>query len=160
MIVIPLIIDFTRKSVNEDKDYIYLFADNASRTSGKNVIRDGWYKEKYGKNRILMYPTMTQAVIRGLENAYPITTMFNEHRMQWQDHRFIEYKNIIDDEIEQIINNIKNNEYEGIKYSAKNPFGSGKISNMKDYSPLCWKYLNMKLKELKIDNGKDSGDNR
>lgn len=152
MIVIPLMIDFSRQSVKEDKEYIYLFTDNAVRTSGKNVIKDGWYKDKYGKDKVLMYPTMTQAIIRGLENAYPITTMADEHRTQWQDYRFNEYKKIIDDEIEQIENILKENEYKGIKYSAKNPFGYGKISNMKDFSPLCWKYLNMKLKQLEINN--------
>ena len=78
--IIPLTSLFTRKSVEKDTDYIYLFTDNSGRTSGNNIIQDGWYLEKYGKNKILRYPTMTQAVIRGLENAFPITTMVDDKR--------------------------------------------------------------------------------
>jgi hypothetical protein len=129
-----------------------LFTDNSGRTSGKIPIQDGWYKNKYGKNKILKYPTMTQAVIRGLDNAYPITTTVDDKRTQWKDYMFEEYKSIIDDEIDQIINILKTEKYIGIKFSAIMTFGKGKISNMKETSPLCWNYLNTKLMKIKIDN--------
>jgi protein involved in temperature-dependent protein secretion len=95
---------------------------------------------------------MTQAVIRGLENAYPITTMVDDHRTQWTDYKFGQYKVIIDDEIEQILNILRTGKYKGIKYSNMMTFGKGKISNMKETSPLCWEYLNIKLKKIKINN--------
>ena len=149
--IISLLTNFTRNQVEKDKDYIYLFTDNSGRTSGKNIILDGWYKDKYGQNKILRYPTMTQAIIRGLDNAYPITTMVDDKRTQWTDDKFEEYKEIIDDEIKQIINILKTGKYKGIKFSALYPIGKGKISNM---PPLCWNYLNDKLKKFKIDNNK------
>lgn len=150
--IIPLTTNFIREIVNKDIDYIYLFTDNAGRTSGKNLIKDGWYKNKYGKDKNLYYPTMTQAVIRGLENSYPITTTVDDHRTQWKDYRFNQYKLIIDDEIEEILKTLKTGKYKGIKFSAIMSFGNGKISNMKETSPLCWDYLNIKLKRIRIDN--------
>jgi hypothetical protein len=156
MKIIPLTANFSRNIVEKDNEFVYLFTDNSGRTSGKNIIQDGWYKTKYGKNNILCFPTMTQAVIRGLENAYPITTMVDDHRTQWRDYRFNEYKVIIDDEIEQIINILRTGKYKGIKFSSANPFGKGKISNMKETSPLCWDYLNIKLKRIKIDNNENT----
>ena len=150
--IIPLTTFFIRESVEKDTDYIYLFTDNSNRTSGKNLIQDGWYKTKYGVNKFLRYPTMTQAVIRGLENVYPITTMVDEYRTQWKDYNFNQYKLIIDDEIDQILNILRTGKYKGIKYSAVMPFGKGKISNMKESSPLCWEYLNIKLNRIKINN--------
>jgi len=150
--IIPLLTYFNRNLVEKDIEYIYLFTDNSGRTSGKIPIQDGWYKNKYGKNKILKHPTMTQAVIRGLENSYPITTTVDDKRTQWKDSMFDEYKSIIDDEINQIINVLKTGKYKGIKYSSLMPFGKGKISNMKETSPLCWNYLNTKLIKIKIDN--------
>ena len=150
MNIIPILTYFERDSVEQDREYIYLFTDNAGRTSGKIPIQDGWYKNKYGKNKILKYPTMTQAVVRGLNNAYPITTMVDDKRTQWKDSMFSEYKSIVDDEIDQILKNL--NIYKGIKFSSVMPFGKGKISNMKETSPLCWNYLNTKLMEIKINN--------
>jgi hypothetical protein len=150
--LIPIFEFFNRINVKSDSEYIYLFTDNSLRTSGKNIIKVGWYTNKYGQNKILKYPTMTQAVIRGLENAYPITTTVDDKRTQWKDYMFDQYKLIIDDEIEQIINILKTEKYKGIKFSASMPFGKGKISNMKETSPKCWNYLNKKLTEIKIDN--------
>lgn len=78
---IPLNSNFSRNSVSLDRDYIYLFTDNAERKSGHNRISDdSWYSKVYGVNKT--YPGMTQAVIRGLENAFPITTMINDRRVQ------------------------------------------------------------------------------
>ena len=147
MNIIPISTYFERESVEQDREYIYLFTDNAGRTSGKIPIQEGWYKNKYGEKKILKYPTMTQAVIRGLDNAYPITTMVDDKRTQWRDYMFSEYKSIVDDEIEQILKSLNN--HKGIKFSSLMPFGKGKISNM---SPLCWNYLNTKLMEIGINN--------
>lgn len=150
--IIPLTIVFYRNLVENDKEYIYLFTDNSNRTSGKILIQDGWYKTKYGKNKVLKHPTMTQAVIRGLDNSYPITTTVDDKRTQWKDYMFDKYKSIVDDEIQQILNVLKSGKYKGIKFSSSNPFGKGKISNMKETSPKCWNYLNIQLKKIKIDN--------
>jgi len=142
---------FKRYLVDVDKDYMYLFTDNSKRTSGKNKIKiNSWYFKKYNKGDFLYYPTMTQALIRGLDNAYPITTMVDSKRTQWTDDLFEQYKIIIDDEINQIKKNLY--KYKGIKYSGYKPFGVGNYSNMKKYSPLLWDYLNNKLLEINIFN--------
>jgi len=146
---IPLKTNFSRQSVSNDSEYIYLFTDNAKRTSGSFSIPDeSRYSAIYGQG--LKYPGMTQAVIRGLNNAFPITTMIDDKRTQWTDNRFNEYKEIIDSEIEIIKNNISN--FKGIKFAAQMPFGKGQISNMKQTAPKIFEYMNKKLLEIGIDN--------
>ena len=148
--VIALTSNFTRDSVKKDSDYIYLFTDNAKRTSGSNKIKPNWYTDKYGIEG--NYPTMTQAIIRGLENAFPITTMMDDNRTQWTDDKFEEFKQIIDSEISEIKDSIKDGDFKGVKFAAQMPFGKGNISNMKDSAPKIWNYLNTKLAEIGIDN--------
>jgi hypothetical protein len=148
--VIALTSNFTRDSVKKDSDYIYLFTDNAKRTSGSNKIKPNWYTDKYGIEG--NYPTMTQAIIRGLENAFPITTMMDDNRTQWTDDKFEEFKQIIDSEISEIKDSIEDGDFKGVKFAAQMPFGKGKISNMKDSAPKIWNYLNTKLAEIGIDN--------
>lgn len=149
--VIPIREKFIRQSVEKDKDYIYLFTDNANRTSGSNLLpNDSWYRSKYTTTKDLYYPNQTQAVIRGLENAFPITTMVNEKLSQWTDNKFDEYKTIIDEEIENIKKSIPY--YKGIKYPEGTLYGKGTISNMKKTAPKIWNYLTLKLREIGIDN--------
>ena len=144
---------FTRESAEKDSEYMYLFTDNAGRTSGSGVINPNtWYAKKYGKDS--RYASKTQAVARGLENVYPITTMVDDNRTQWTDADFDTYKKIIDDEISTIQQAAKN--YKGIKFGGEMPFGKGAISNMKDSAPKIWNYLNSKLAEIGIDNTGDT----
>lgn len=143
---------FTRESAEKDTEYMYLFTDNAGRTSGSGVIDpNSWYAKKYGTDK--KYASKTQAVARGLNNVYPITTMVDDKRTQWTDTQFDAYKKIIDDEIETIKQASK--KYKGIKFGAEMPFGKGAISNMKDSAPKIWNYLNTKLAEIGIDNTGD-----
>ena len=140
---------FTRSSVEKDSDYMYLFTDNAKRTSGSNLIPDeSRYSAVYGQGN--KYPTTTQAVVRGLDNAFPITTMVDDKKTQWTDDRFEEFKKEIDSEIEIIKGSISY--FKGIKFSGEMPFGKGAISNMKETAPKSWAYLNSKLAEIGIDN--------
>jgi hypothetical protein len=145
---------FTRESVEKDNEYIYLFTDNANRTSGNNLVDpNSWYADAYGKNS--KFPTKTQAVIRGLNNAFPITTMVDEQRTQWTDDKFNAFTKEIDHEIRQIQESILDEGFKGIKFSAEMSFGKGAISNMKNTAPKCWNYLNTKLAEIGIDNTGD-----
>lgn len=145
---------FTRESVKKDTDYIYLFTDNAARTSGNNLVDpNSWYADAYGKNS--KFPTKTQAVIRGLNNAFPITTMIDDKGTQWTDDKFNEFTKEINHEIRQIQESILDEGFKGIKFSAEMPFGKGAISNMKETAPKIWNYLNEKLKEIGIDNTSD-----
>ena len=145
--------NFSRDSVSKDQDYLYLFTDNAGRTSGSGTIpADSWYIKKYGVGK--KFPTKTQAVIRGLNNAAPITTMVDDRRTQWNDSQFDAFKKIIDSEIDIIKKAIASDRFKGIKYSSQDQFGKGSISNMKESAPKIWSYLNTKLLEIGIDNNK------
>ena len=150
---IPLSTNFSRESVAKDPTHLYLFTDNARRSSGANRMEaETSYAKRYGRNT---YPNVTQAVIRGLENAYPITTMVDDNRTQWTDIRFDEYKKIIDSEIDHIKEAMQSGQYKAIKFAAQMPFGKGKISNMKQSAPKIWQYMNMKLQEIGINNWND-----
>lgn len=141
--------NFSRTSVQNDPDYIYLFTDNSNRTSGSNLIDpNSWYAQKYGITS--KYPTKTQAVIRGLDNAFPITTMVDQNKTQWSDDNFDEYVKLIDSEINDIKNALDTGKYKGIKYSGV--FGDGTYSKIKDNAPKIWEYLNNKLLEIGINN--------
>ncbi len=145
----PTLRKWTRKDVTMDPEVMYIFTDNAARTSGNNPVdSNSDYAKTYNKNA--KYPGTTQAVIRGLNNAFPITTMVDDNRTQWTDNRFAEFKSIIDKEVQAI--KTSRGKFRTLLYSAENPFGKGQISNMKNSAPKIWEYLNTKLKEIGIDN--------
>ncbi len=149
--VIPVKDKFTRNSVSQDAEYLYLFTDNARRTSGKNLIPpNSWYSKKYGSDN--KYPGVTQAVIRGLPNAAPITTMVDDNRTQWSDNQFDQYKKIIDNEVDTIKRALTSDRFKGIKFASQMPFGQGQISDMRKSAPKIWNYMNEKLLEIGIDN--------
>lgn len=78
---------FKRNEVKSDIDKLYLFTENLNFTSGLNPIDptqvpDSLKKQYKGK----CYPTSSQAVIRGLGNAYPIITKKgNGYREYFED---------------------------------------------------------------------------
>jgi hypothetical protein len=86
---------YNRDSVKSDSSTMYIFTDNTDRDSGSGIIdNDSWYIHKYGCCK--HYPKVTSAVIRGLDNAYPITTQhyYNKFRKgisgRWNDSDFDE----------------------------------------------------------------------
>jgi hypothetical protein len=144
--VIAIRKDFKREQVSADRGYLYLFSDNAARTSGRNQNGECWYNELYDVQSC--YPNVTQAVIRGLPNAFPITTMVNQYRIQWTDEMVIRYRLIIESEIDHIRTSLP--DYEGLKYYSARPFGDSTISRMRYTAPECWKLLNSGLRKLGI----------
>jgi len=148
---LPVSKKFTRSSVTADTEYLYLFTDNAGRTSGKGKIDpNSTYAKEFGAGS--RYPSMTQAVIRGLDNSAPITTMVDDKRTQWTEDRFDEFKDIIDKEFEYIETKMKSGNYKGIKFSDQKPFGQGTYSKLPNN---LQRYLDSKLLEIGIVN--DSG---
>ena len=98
---------YTRDEVASDSHTLYIFTDNTDRDSGKNAIaEDSWYAKKYGQGH--HYPTVTTAILRGLDNARPISTQRWYHEGakgetgRWTDADFEEFKQVIDDEFEAI----------------------------------------------------------
>ena len=142
---------YTRKLVRENKNLMYIFTDNTDRDSGKSVIpNSSWYSQKYGEGK--HYPSMTTALIRGLDNAYPITTQhwYNaQHKGitgRWKDDDFEEFKKVIDDDFENIYQNCK--KYEKIMFPIGGIFNS-KISQLnKVRTPKLYSYLMEKCKAL------------
>ena len=138
---------FTRNSVNNDKESLYLFTDNANRTSGNNPIaKDSYYSETYGEGK--RYPGMTQAVIRGLDNSRPISTMLNQYRGQWTAGTLDKFKATIDAEIAAIKEALPN--FPGGLKVGPGVMGKGTYSKL----PIAHQaYLDKKLAEIGINQG-------
>lgn len=94
---------WNREEVAEDEHTLYIFTDNTDRTSGGNEIGEGWYAEKYGKGGYGTEHNPTSAVIRGLPNAAPISTMkwfYRNHGVgvaeaRWTDEDLDEFKKFL-----------------------------------------------------------------
>jgi hypothetical protein len=91
-------------------------------------------------------------LIRGLENAYPITTQhwYNpEHKGltgRWNDEDIEEFKKVIDDDFDEIYKHAK--EFKQIIFPFQGIFNS-KISNISDSrTPILKKYLMEKCMTL------------
>lgn len=155
---------WTREEVEGDPRTLYIFTDNTDRTSGGEEIGDGWYAEKYGKGGFGTVNNPTSAVIRGLPNAAPISTMkwfYREHgvsveQARWVDADLEEFKEVIDDEIEQIKQLWDSGNFDSIELPQNGIFGKS-IKSDKDRSisrltatrtPKLYQYLNKKLQEL------------
>ena len=155
---------WTREEVENDPRTLYIFTDNTDRTSGGEEIGDGWYAEKYGKGGFGTVNNPTSAVIRGLPNAAPISTMkwfYREHgvsveQARWVDADLEEFKEVIDDEIEQIKQLWDSGNFDSIELPQNGIFGKS-IKSDKDRSisrltatrtPKLYQYLNKKLQEL------------
>ena len=155
---------WTRDEVENNPRTLYIFTDNTDRTSGGEEIGDGWYAEKYGKGGFGTVNNPTSAVIRGLPNAAPISTMkwfYREHgvsveQARWADSDLEEFKEVIDDEIEQIKQLWDSGNFDSIELPQNGIFGKS-IKSDKDRSisrltatrtPKLYQYLNKKLQEL------------
>lgn len=155
---------WTRDEVASDPRTLYIFTDNTDRTSGGEEINDGWYAEKYGKGGFGTVNNPTSAVIRGLPNAAPISTMkwfYKEHgvsvgQARWTDSDLEEFKEVIDDEIEQIKQLWDSGNFDSIELPQNGIFGKS-IKSDKDRNisrltatrtPKLYQYLNKKLQEL------------
>lgn len=154
--VSPLVIEttstpWTRESVKHDPHSLYLFTDNLLRTSGKNPISFGEYLSKYGNGKELCYPTMTQAVIRGLSNAYPITTMKDCYKNQLTDNMIMYMERLWSSELADIRRAYRTGKYNRIVVSSR-IIGYGRYSNIKENAPALFKVLCKILSRLGIDN--------
>ena len=97
---------YVRKSIQEVKDAIFIFTDNCDRTSGRgNIPDDSLYSKRFGKTG-LKYPTVTSALIRGLENAFPVTTCkcYTQKKSEriFHDVDFESFKKLVDADFEEI----------------------------------------------------------
>lgn len=145
---------WTRSEVEKDAKSLYVFTDNTDRDSGSGLIDpNSRYAQKYGQDK--HYPTRTQAVIRGLDNAMPISTQHWYHPGAkgatgvWTDNDFEEFKKTIDAEIQDIIDEWNTGKYERIVIGDGDAFFNSPISNISmERVPKLYSYLMSKIEEL------------
>lgn len=145
---------YTRQAVENDRKTLYIFTDNTDRDSGSKLIDpNSEYAKKYGKDK--HYPTVTQATIRGLDNAMPLSTQrwYNaEHKGEkgrWTDNDFAEFKKVIDAEIQDIMDKWDTGNYERLAVGGTDGFFNSGISNITiTRTPKLYQYLKQKVQEL------------
>ena len=155
-----------REAITNPKT-LYIFTDNTDRNSGKKLIDpNSNYAAKYGSNK--HYPESTQAVLRGLNNAMPISTMryfYKDHgismeQARWTDENFEEFKQVIDSEINDIIEEWNTGKYDYIMFAQEDGLFNTNISDINsNRTPKIYSYLNSKIQQLQntIQNAQKSG---
>lgn len=146
--------DWSRTEVEQHPNYLYIFTDNTDRDSGSQPVDpNSRYARKYGQNK--HYPKMTQAVIRGLDNAMPLSTQRWYHGDKkgktgvWTDADIKEFKKVIDQEIDDIIKEWDTGKYEKLIIGDGDAFFNSNISNISiTRTPKLYQYLKQKVQEL------------
>lgn len=152
---------FERPTAEKQKNVLYIFTDNTDRTSGSGQIDpNSWYAQKYGQG--LKFPTKTTAVVRGLDNARPVSTQRWYHdgakgeAGRWNDSDFEEFKKVIDAEFADIFEAWDTGQYDWIAVPMSSSNGGyrlglyyGKISQITpERTPRLFEYLQNKMAEL------------
>lgn len=126
---------WTREQVSADTRSLYVFTDNTDRDSGHGVVkRTSDYYRKYGKGGDLHFPTVTAAVIRGLDNAFPVSTQHWYHygatgeAGRWTDADIDEFRAVIGDEFGAIRDAWDTGRYDRIVFPDGGGLFGGKIS--------------------------------
>ena len=154
-----------RSVVEKDKETLYIFTDNTDRDSGSGKIDpNSKYAQKYGKDK--HYPKQTAAVIRGLDNAMPISTQRWYHEGakgdtgMWQDADAEEFEKVIKEEVDSIIEEWKSGKYKKVVIPSGDGFfgeGSRSISKInKTRVPELYRILTEQLIRLEEAIGKDN----
>lgn len=147
--------NWTRQEVNDNPDVLYVFGDNTNRTSGNNPISDdSKYARTYGLGK--MFPNATAAVIRGMDNAMPVSTQHwydpstgrTRNAGRWNDSDIDDFKKVIDAEFQAIKDEWDTGKYRKI-YLPSTGLSNGKISQITEArTPMLFKYLYDKTADL------------
>lgn len=147
--------NWTRQEVNDNPDVLYVFGDNTNRTSGSNPIsNDSKYARTYGLGK--MFPNTTAAIIRGMDNAMPVSTQHwydpttgrTRDAGRWNDSDIDDFKKIIDAEFQAIKDEWDTGKYRKI-YLPSTGLSNGKISQITEArTPVLFKYLYDKTADL------------
>lgn len=160
--------NWTRQEVNDNPDVLFVFGDNTNRTSGNNPIsNDSKYARTYGLGK--MFPNATAAIIRGMDNAMPVSTQHwydpttgrTKDAGRWNDSDIEEFKKVIDAEFQAIKDEWDTGKYRKI-YLPSTGLSNGKISQITEArTPVLFKYLYDKTADLaKYVSTEHSGSNR
>lgn len=147
--------NWTRQEVNDNPDVLYIFGDNTNRTSGSNLIsNDSKYARTYGLGK--MFPNATAAIIRGMDNAMPVSTQHwydpstgkTRDAGRWNDSDIDDFKKVIDAEFQAIKDEWDTGKYRKI-YLPSTGLSNGKISQITEArTPVLFKYLYDKTADL------------
>lgn len=147
--------NWTRQEVNDNPDVLYVFGDNTNRTSGSNPIsNDSKYARAYGLGK--MFPNATAAIIRGMDNAMPVSTQHwydpstgrTRDAGRWNDSDIEDFKKVIDAEFQAIKDEWDTGKYRKI-YLPSTGLSNGKISQITEArTPVLFKYLYDKTADL------------
>lgn len=147
--------NWTRQEVNDNPDVLYVFGDNTNRTSGSNPIsNDSKYARAYGLGK--MFPNATSAIIRGMDNAMPVSTQHwydpstgrTRDAGRWNDSDIEDFKKVIDAEFQAIKDEWDTGKYRKI-YLPSTGLSNGKISQITEArTPVLFKYLYDKTADL------------
>lgn len=147
--------NWTRQEVNDNPDVLYVFGDNTNRTSGNNSIsNDSKYARTYGLGK--MFPNATAAIIRGMDNAMPVSTQHwydpstgrTRDAGRWNDSDIDDFKKVIDAEFQDIKDEWDTGKYRKI-YLPSTGLSNGKISQITEArTPVLFKYLYDKTADL------------
>ena len=147
--------NWTRQEVNDNPDVLFVFGDNTNRTSGSNPIsNDSKYARTYGLGK--MFPNATAAIIRGMDNAMPVSTQHwydpttgrTRDAGRWNDSDIEEFKKVIDAEFQSIKDEWDTGKYRKI-YLPSTGLSNGKISQITEArTPALFKYLYDKTVDL------------
>lgn len=147
--------NWNRQEVNDNPDVLYVFGDNTNRTSGRNPIsNDSKYARTYGLGK--MFPNATAAIIRGMNNAMPVSTQHwydpatgrTRDAGRWNDSDIDEFKKVIDAEFQAIKDEWDTGKYRKI-YLPSTGLSNGKISQITEArTPVLFKYLYDKTADL------------
>lgn len=147
--------NWTRQEVNDNPDVLYVFGDNTNRTSGSNPIsNDSKYARAYGLGK--MFPNATAAIIRGMDNAMPVSTQHwydpttgrTRDAGRWNDSDIDDFKKVIDAEFQAIKDEWDTGKYRKI-YLPSTGLSNGKISQITETrTPVLFKYLYDKTADL------------
>ena len=147
--------NWTRQEVNNNPDVLYIFGDNTNRTSGSNLIsNDSKYARTYGLGK--MFPNTTAAIIRGMDNAMPVSTQHwydpstgkTRDAGRWNDSDIDDFKKVIDAEFQAIKDEWDTGKYRKI-YLPSTGLSNGKISQITEArTPVLFKYLYDKTADL------------
>lgn len=147
--------NWTRQEVNDNPDVLFVFGDNTNRTSGSNPIsNDSKYARTYGLGK--MFPNTTAAIIRGMDNAMPVSTQHwydpttgrTRDAGRWNDSDIDDFKKVIDAEFQAIKDEWDTGKYRKI-YLPSTGLSNGKISQITEArTPVLFKYLYDKTVDL------------
>ena len=132
---------------------MYIFTDNTNRRSGNNPVDpNSWYFIKYSNivesDEPLTYPETTTAQIRGLQNAFPISTQhyYEDNRKydagNWKDEDLQYFKTIVEDELLDIQTAWFTGQYKNIILPSNDGLVNGNISKItEERTPKLYKYM-------------------